>query len=255
MVCEINLANHSFILFLSTAQAHLAFFMNIKALIFDLDDTLWPVAPVIRSAEAYLHEWIAEFVPAVTANYSIDDLRERRQALVATDPRFSYDLWALRHTLLQQVFVEHGALPELADEAMQIFAEARNRVTFYPDVMPALDLMKEQFVLGSISNGFADIQAIGLDKHFSVSLAAHTFGCAKPDSRIFTAMLEHLKLPPAHVMYVGDDLRLDVGGAQRVGMATAWVNRQHGGVVDRDSMEYQPDFIVKDLQELLCELK
>ncbi|MBI1834402.1 MAG: HAD family hydrolase, partial [Burkholderiales bacterium] len=78
----------------------------MKALIFDLDDTLWPIAPVIMAAEAKLHEWMAQEAPAVVARYSIEDLRVRRQALVATDARFSYDLWALRHTLLVQVFEE-----------------------------------------------------------------------------------------------------------------------------------------------------
>lgn len=231
------------------------FSMKIKALIFDLDDTLWPVAPVIQSAERTLHNWIATQLPSVVETYSIEALRERRQALVQTDPRFSYDLWALRHTLLQQVFAEHGAQPDLADEAMHVFAVARNQVNFFPDVMPALDLMKEQYVLGSISNGFADIQAIGLDKHFSVSLAAHTFGCAKPDPRIFLAMLEHLKLPAAEVMYIGDDLCLDVGGAQQVGMATAWINRRDLAQVDVATMAFKPDLIVRNLQELLMELK
>ncbi|MFZ6820433.1 HAD family hydrolase [Undibacterium sp. Ji22W] len=229
--------------------------MKIKALIFDLDDTLWPVVPVIHSAESTLHDWIATQVPSVASAYSIEALRERRQALVATEPRFSYDLWALRHTLLQQVFVEHGAAPGMADEAMQVFANARNQVTFFADVMPALDVLKERYILGSISNGFADIEKIGLGEHFSISLAAHTFGCAKPDPRIFLAMLQHLKLQPAEVMYAGDDLHLDVGGAQRVGMATAWINRRGTVLTEATYAGPKPDLIVKDLQELLCELK
>jgi 2-haloalkanoic acid dehalogenase type II len=228
--------------------------MTIKALIFDLDDTLWPVVPVIKHAEATLHAWIAIQLPSIVEAYSIDALRERRQALASTNSRFSYDLWALRHTLLQQVFSEHGAHPSLADEAMQVFAKARNRVTFFDDVIPALDALKKEYVLGSISNGFADIGAVGLDQHFSVSLAAHQFGCAKPDPKIFCAMIEHLKLSPGELMYIGDDLRLDVQGAQQVGMSAAWVNRR--GLALKDiGFEVKPDLIVKDLQELLCELK
>jgi putative hydrolase of the HAD superfamily len=173
---------------------------------------------------------------------------------VATDPRFTYDLWALRHSLLKQVFSEHGGAPRLADEAMQVFAEARNRVNFYDDVMPALNVLKEHYVLGSISNGFADIKAIGLDQYFSVSLAAHTFGCAKPDPKIFLAMLEHLKLKPAELMYIGDDLRLDVQGAQQVGMNAAWVNRRGLSLADAGHADVKPDLIVENLQELLREL-
>jgi HAD superfamily hydrolase (TIGR01549 family) len=228
--------------------------MTIKALIFDLDDTLWPVVPVIKHAETTLHAWIATQLPSVVEQYSIDALRERRQALVATNLRFSYDLWALRHTLLQQVFGEHGAHPCLADEAMQVFAQARNQVTFFDDVIPALNVFKKNYVLGSISNGFADIAAVGLGQHFSVSLAAHQFGCAKPDSKIFRAMIEHLKLSPDELMYIGDDLRLDVLGAQKVGMLATWVNRNGRSLVDTEP-DIKPDLIVKDLQELLQELK
>lgn len=228
--------------------------MKIKALIFDLDDTLWPVAPVISEAEASLHAWMATQVPSVVAQYSIEALRERRQALVARNPRFSYDLWALRHTLLQQVFSEHGVHSSLADQAMQVFAEARNRVRFFDDVMPALDALKERYILGSISNGFADIAAIGLSQHFSVSVAAHQFGCAKPDPRIFLAVIDYLKLSPGELMYIGDDLRLDVQGAQQVGMSAAWLNRRDLAIEDT-GLEIKPDLIVKDLHELLRELK
>jgi putative hydrolase of the HAD superfamily len=228
--------------------------MPIKALIFDLDDTLWPVAPVIEQAETALHAWIAEQLPAVTARYSIEALRERRQALVQTDSRFAYDLWTLRHTLLRQVFAEHDAPPAHADQAMQVFANARNQVTFFEDVMPALEVLKGNYILGSISNGFADIEAVGLGEHFSIALAAHTFGCAKPDSRIFLAMLERLQLSPHEVMYLGDDLRLDIAGAQQVGMLATWVNRRGISLTQTAYADIKPDFIVKDMHELLREL-
>lgn len=226
---------------------------TIKALIFDLDDTLWPVVPVIRHAELVLHNWIETQCPSVTATYSIDALRERRLALVPDNPRFAYDLWALRHTLLQHVFAEHGAPARLADDGMQIFADARNRVTFFDDVMPALDIFKKSYILGAISNGFADIDAVGLSQHFSVSLAAHKFGCAKPDAKIFHAMIDLLNLRPDEIMYIGDDLRLDVEGAQRVGMVATWLNRC-GKPLAETGHDIKPDYVVKDLQELVQKL-
>lgn len=229
--------------------------MTIKALIFDLDDTLWPIVPVINAAEAKLHAWLAQAAPAVVARYSIEDLRVRRQALVETDARFSYDLWALRHTLLAQVFDEFDVDVKKADEAMQVFAQERSRVTMYADVMPALNQLRERFVLASISNGFADLQAIGLDQHFSVSLAAHQFGCAKPDPRIFLALLERLQFAPADCMYIGDDLRIDVQGAQQVGMRAAWMNRQ---AISLDASAYsyvKPDLVLHDLHELVSVLR
>lgn len=199
--------------------------MTIKAVLFDLDDTLWPVAPVIRHAEMALHDWLAQHAPQVTQQFSVEQLQQKRRALIPSDARFQYDLWALRHTALQQVLLEVGEDHRKADSAMQVFAHARNRVTLYEDVQPGLQRLGQQVRLGSISNGFADLQAIGLAGHFEVSLAAHQFGCAKPDPRIFLAACDALDLPPEQIMFVGDDLLLDVQAAQQVGMQGIWMQR------------------------------
>lgn len=225
--------------------------MRIKAVLFDLDDTLWPVAPVILQAELSLHRWMAIHTPKVVQQYSIDQLRQQRNALVKTDPRFAYDLWALRLALLRKVFKKVGEDPGKADLAMQVFAQARNQVELYEDVLPALEILRERVVLGSISNGFADLQAIGLAPHFQVSLAAHSFGCAKPDRRIFSAACAALNLLPQQVLYVGDDLALDVQGAQLAGLQGVWMNRYHLNLTDLPHHGVQPDAIVGNLHGLI----
>jgi 2-haloalkanoic acid dehalogenase type II len=228
--------------------------MTIKALVFDLDDTLWPIVPLIIAAEEELHDWMAVHAPKVVDTYSIADLRAQRIALVATDLRFSYDLWALRHTALQNVFTSLGIAPDLADVAMQIFAQARNRVSFFPDVLPALTRLQSNFTMGSISNGFADLNAIGLGHYFQISIAAHSFGCAKPDPSIFLEVVKHLKLSPNEIMYVGDDLRLDVEAAQSVGMRAAWVNRKSLDLQASAHSHIKPDLIVANLHDLVLQL-
>jgi 2-haloalkanoic acid dehalogenase type II len=225
--------------------------MRIKAVLFDLDDTLWPVAPVIQYAESALYDWMAIHTPAVVQHYSIEQLRASRNALVKTNPRFEYDLWALRHTLLSKVFAELGEDPEKAHHAMAIFANARNQVTLYEDVLPALSKLSEHVVLGTISNGFADLQAIGISAHFRVSLAAHSFGCAKPDPRIFMAACAKLNLTPEQVIVVGDDLLLDVHGAQQVGMHGVWINRHHVDLQSTPHSHVRPDAIVTNLHEII----
>ncbi|MBI3285869.1 MAG: HAD family hydrolase [Burkholderiales bacterium] len=224
--------------------------MMIKAVLLDLDDTLWPVAPVIRQAEATLQLWMEQHVPGVTQHYTIERLRERRHALVQTDARFQYDLWALRHALLSQVFAEHGAAPDLADRAMAVFADARNQVSLYADVRPALLALASRVALGTVSNGFADLQAIGLASHFQVSIAAHRFGCAKPDARIFLAACAALQLAPQQVLYVGDDLLLDVQGAQQAGLRGGWMNRSGLQPDDTVHRHVKPDAEFRDLHDL-----
>lgn len=222
----------------------------IKALIFDLDDTLWPLRPLILQAETTLYTWLVEQVPAIAEHHTVDSLRERRMALIPNDPRFSFDLWALRHTALVQVLEEFAGDRSLADSGMQVFAHARNQVEMFEEVPRVLELLGQDYSLATISNGFADLQAIGLASHFKFSLAAHEFGCAKPDPRIFQAALERLQLPAHEVMYVGDDLRLDVAGAQAVGMRAAWMNRYKMQLHETPHAQVKPDLIVHDLHQL-----
>lgn len=199
--------------------------LPIKAVIFDLDDTLWPQMPLITGAEQAMFAWLAVHAPKITEHHNLQTMRAIRDELLPTNPRFSFDLWALRSAILTKMFTEHGEDVSKVEHAMQVFAKARNQVQMYDDVMPVLNTLGKHFRLGSISNGFADLSEIGLADHFKVSLAAHQFGCAKPDPRIFLAACEQLNVAPAQAVYVGDDVLLDVQGAQQAGLKGVWVNR------------------------------
>jgi 2-haloalkanoic acid dehalogenase type II len=228
--------------------------MSIKAVLFDLDDTLWPVETVIMQAELTLYQWMEVHTPKVVQNVTIESMRKRRQALVKTNPRFEYDLWALRHTMLSQVFHEFGSDQSLADQAMAVFAHARNQVQLYDDVIPVLKQLNLEVSLGSISNGFADLQSIGLASYFKVSLAAHSFGCAKPDPRIFRAACAALDLRPQEVLFVGDDLALDVAAAQQVGMQGIWMNRRYLKAEETRHRHVRPDATISDLTQIFTYL-
>ncbi|MFJ3044432.1 HAD family hydrolase [Herbaspirillum chlorophenolicum] len=218
----------------------------VKAVLFDLDDTLWAIEPVLVRAEGLLYEWLRQHAPKVTASHTVASLRERRMALMQTDPLYRIDLWKLRHAALTEVFREHGEDLALVDDAMALFSEARSTVALFDDVEPALQRLKAKLTLGTVSNGFADLERIGLANHFGVSIAAHRFGRAKPDAAIFHAACEALSVAPAETVYVGDDLQLDVQGAQQAGLRAVWMNRfgreLPAGIV--------PDAVCRDLHEL-----
>ena len=220
-----------------------------KAILFDLDDTLWPIAPVILQAEQTLHAWLQQHAPRVADRFSIENLRQARLALLASQPEFHLDLGALRRAGLTSAFEDAGEDLDKVEHAMVHFFAARNAVIPYDDVVPGLLRLKGRSLIGSISNGNADLQAIGLAHHFQVSVAAHQLGCAKPDAAIFHAACEQLGVAPADALYVGDDVLLDVQAAQRAGLRAVWLNRSgssahlaHGVV---------PDAICASFDELL----
>lgn len=224
-----------------------------QALLFDLDDTMWPIGPVIAAAETGWHAWLAERAPAVTAKYSVEALRALRMALLEKRPELMADLYQLRRAALESVFAETGADAAHIEGAMQHFNVLRNDVTLFDDVAPVLAELRGMLRLGVITNGNADLEVIGLHHHFEVALSSARFGRAKPDPSIFLAACEAMGVAPQDAVYVGDDLRLDVLGAQAAGMRAVWMNRAGGeahiaaGVV--------PDVICADFHQLLAWVK
>jgi len=222
----------------------------IKAVLFDLDDTLWPIVPVIKRAEILLYDWLRVHAPAVAQRVSIEDMRERRQALMATDPVYQLDLRALRHAVLTEAFRSTGLDVAMADKAMEVFSRARNEVTPFADVLPTLTRLQGRLALGSVSNGVADLHAIGIAHFFQASVAAHRFGCAKPDAAIFHAACDELGVAPNEAVYIGDDPLLDVEGAQKAGMRGVWMNRLELESARALPGHVQPDAIFTTLHEL-----
>ena len=221
----------------------------IRALLFDLDDTLWPIVPVILRAERVMFDWLREHAPKVPERFTIESLRARRTELIAAQPHLAIDLYALRHAGLSEAFALCGEDHAKIDTAMALFAQARNQVTLYDDVHDCLPRLASQMTLGSLTNGGADLHAIGLAHHFIVSLAAHQLGRAKPDPLIFHAACDALGIPPAQVAYVGDDLKLDVEGAQNAGLRGLWMNRS-GDAPPADCVHIRPDASLTSLHEL-----
>ncbi|RJF97853.1 HAD family hydrolase [Noviherbaspirillum saxi] len=223
---------------------------TIKAVLFDLDDTLWPIVPVIKRAENLLFEWLRTHVPSVADRVSIDGMRARRQALMDSDPVYQLDLRALRHAVLIEAFTAAGEDPGMVDQAMHVFSRARNEVPLFADVAPSLTSLRHRYALASVSNGVSDLHAIGIAHLFDATVAAHSFGCAKPDAAIFHAACEALKVEPQEAIYVGDDPWLDVDGAQKAGLRAAWMNRRELEPVRTLPDGVTPDAICADLFEL-----
>jgi putative hydrolase of the HAD superfamily len=224
-----------------------------RAVLFDLDDTLWPIGPVIAQAEVVLYDWLKENTPEVARKFSIETLREHRMALLEQEPSLRLDLAALRRAGLERAFEQVGADPAHIDSAMRHYMVARNAVTLYEDVLPGLMRLQDKVLVGSISNGNANLEVIGLAHHFKVSLAAATFGHAKPDAAIFHAACQALEVAPSEAIYVGDDLQLDVAAAQKAGLRAVWMNRQASAAHLEQGV--RPDAICSSFVELLAWLE
>jgi FMN hydrolase / 5-amino-6-(5-phospho-D-ribitylamino)uracil phosphatase len=197
----------------------------VRVLSLDLDDTLWPVAPVIAKAEIDLLEWLRARFPRAVAGHDVDSMRALRARAALQFPEQGHDLTFLRRQALAQQLCAAGYREAQADEALEVFLAARNRVECYSDVHPALARLRTRYRLFALSNGNADIVRCGLGHLFDGHITARSAGAAKPDARIFAELLKAAGVAPAQVLHVGDDPVADVGGATRAGLQAVWLNR------------------------------
>lgn len=198
---------------------------ELRAVAFDLDNTLWDVGPVIVRAERRLHEWLREHCPRIAARVSMEEMRAARERLARSEPHNAHDFTYLRITALAAHARECGYGEEMAERAFEVFFAARNELQPFADVQPALERLRQRYALASLSNGNADLRLIGLAHHFSVSLNARQIGVAKPHPRCFQMLAAELRLEPRNMLYVGDDPFLDIDAARAAGLRTAWMNR------------------------------
>lgn len=203
--------------------------MKITAITLDLDDTLWPIAPVMERADRALQHWMEANCPEVAAVLPIDAMRALRDRVFAEHPQFGHDFTTLRLICLRAALTPHGYGEREVEQAFEAFYEARNRVELYPEVGDALERLARRAPLVSLTNGNACLERVGLAGLFRAQITARSHGAAKPDPGIFRAACALAGSAPAQTLHVGDHPEQDVLGALGAGLQAAWIDREQRG--------------------------
>lgn len=220
---------------------------DIRTITLDLDDTLWEIHPVIRRAEERLYAWMGEHYPRITELFAPDDIWEVRSQVIAEFKDRAHDLTFLRRTVLTRLGEAAGYGDSHVDDAFAVFNEVRNDVTLFPEARPALESLRERYVLIAVTNGNADLERIGIRDLFDGVVSAAMAGAAKPARPIFDKAVEVGGASAAQTLHVGDHPFYDVQGARDAGLRAVWVNRNG----DKWPDEYDaPDGEVRHVGEL-----
>ncbi len=204
--------------------------MAIRLLTFDLDDTLWEFAPVLVRAEAITYAWLQQHAPAVTAQFSIDALRDMRLQIAQEQPQLAHRVTELRvrglHVAMQRAGITDHAIEALVEQAFATFLHARHDIELFDDAERTLLELKNNYVLGAITNGNVDVKRLGLERYFNFTINAELLPRAKPHPEPFLQALTIADCSAAECIHIGDDCENDVRGAQRLGIHTIWMNRE-----------------------------
>ncbi|TQV65412.1 MAG: HAD family hydrolase [Halothiobacillaceae bacterium] len=199
---------------------------RVRVIGFDLDDTLWAIAPVIRRANHALFAWIDARYPRITRDHTPDSLHAVCLEYMRGRPDERHDLTALRKAFLGHLGRQAMYAEDFSEQAFEVFYQARNRVEFFPEVEPVLHALARDYTLVALSNGNACIERTGLSRYFRLAVNSAMVGAGKPDPAMFRHALERLGEGPEAMVHVGDHPEHDVLGAQRAAIRSVWLNRE-----------------------------
>ncbi|MBW5448182.1 HAD-IA family hydrolase [Cohnella sp. CFH 77786] len=257
--------------------------MSVKAVLFDLDDTLlWDERSVKETFEAVCAE-AAKEVPSIRPEQLEEAVRREARALYQSYETFPFTqmiginpfegLWAHFTGGHQEEFRKLEKLapgyrteswtrglsslgvdnPELGHRLGEMFAsERRKRPFVYEETFRVLDKLKGKYKLLLLTNGAPDLQQEKLDgvpelaPYFDHIVISGSFGEGKPAPSIFRHAMVLLGIEPHEGIMVGDKLTTDILGSNRAGMKNLWLNR-HGATRDDTIV---PTYEAADLEAL-----
>ena len=121
--------------------------------------------------------------------------------------------------------------------------------------MNTLKLLRDARVrMGIISNTTnpkfikdEELHQTELGQYFEFALYSSCQPYRKPHPSIFRAAISRLQVNAEDILFVGDNLNMDVEGPQAVGMSAAWLNRNGSSLTSGIA----PDYQITNLSELL----
>lgn len=253
----------------------------VKAIIFDLDDTLlWDERSVGEAfqktsaiaKEKYevdpqlLEEKVRDHAQRLYATYDtysftkniginpceglwgeFDDEGEFFQKLKKIAPEYQKDAWT---NGLKELGIDD---PAFGQQLAETFPKKRKESAFvYEETFEVLDELKGNYKLAILTNGAPSLQQTKLDitpeliPYFDHITISGQFGSGKPDPAIFTYVLQHLDVKADEALMVGDNLMTDILGASRIGIPSVWINHH-----DKEINDVKPTYEIARLRDLL----
>jgi len=233
--------------------------MAIKGILFDLygtlididtdesrDDIYRGIAHYLTYHGVYRHRWEVR-----DRYYQI--MKQQKEIRGEKYPEI--DVEAIWNTFLE----EEGVRPDRERRKLALILSqlyrgiSRNRLQLYPDVMKVLDELRPAYRMALVSDAqpcyaLPEIKAVGLDGYFDPTIISAHYGFRKPDKRLIEMALNIMKLMPAKVICVGNDMYRDIFGAKRLGIKTIFVDSNQG---DKYHENTTPDYFAHRFKDVL----
>lgn len=190
---------------------------GLKAVIFDLDDTLYSEKEYVRSG----YRAIGTVLP------QIKDIETK--------------LWKefeSKNAALDKVLTDEGIYTEeLKQKCLEAYRYHKPEIHLYEGVVEMLITLKKQgFIIGIITDGRPEgqrlkIEVLDLAKYIDYIIVTDELGgieCRKPNETSFVLMKEYVGVEYNEMCYVGDNIKKDFVAPDKLGMKSIWFKNQEG---------------------------
>lgn len=229
---------------------------TVKAVLFDVDDTLYDLADPFK--KAYLDLFPEkEGLPldglfTASRKYSDQVFDKSQSGEMSMEEMYRYRI--------QHAFADfHEQISDKdAMEFQNHYVEYQGKIRLSATIQEVLVYCASKWRTGIITNGpsghqWDKIRVLGLEKYIPKEhiFVSGDLGISKPGKEIFWYAAVHLGLSPEEVCFVGDSFQNDAAGAKNAGMYSVWFNRR--GYARPSGI--RPDAEVRTEQELYEWLK
>jgi len=227
---------------------------HIKAILFDIDDTLFPTTAFALQARR------AAVAAMVKAGLNFDEevvFNELLEVIAEFSSNYAQHYNKLVHRLDPT-----GEQTPNVDLVVAAGVSAYHDTKFrslepFADVPAALDYCKQRgWIVGVLSHGWTSKQAeklirLGIAHQFDPSaiFISEKIGINKPNPKLYVRAAEELGLDPHEMVYVGDSPAHDVAPARSLGMTTVWARR--ASKWQSTPEQVGADYVVDTFEELV----
>lgn len=225
---------------------------GLKAVIFDLDDTLYSERAFVFSgfrAAVQRLEALAS-IPSEVADRTLREMFER----------------GMRGNLFDRLLkgrLHEEKIPGLVEEMIAAYREHYPEISPFHGAVQLLERLKSRYRLGMLSDGWLPVQekklvALGVVPYFDAIVLSDQWGrdAWKPNTRPYHEVCRALGVAPEEAVYVADNPAKDFLGARRSGMRSVRLRSVEGlyAFEEPANSEASPDADVPtfvDLERLL----
>ena len=215
----------------------------IKAIIFDMDDTLYPEEQYVKSG--------FKSVDAFLQSIGINNFYEKALTLFEVGSRGN-----IFNKALEDLNIDYD--DDFIIKLLDIYRKHSPEIQLYEDAQAILKDLINKYPLGLITDGYKEVQrnkveALNLNNYFDKIVITDELGREnwKPSTLPYELMREQLKVEHTEMVYIGDNVSKDFLAANKLGWITIHIKRLNGqyntyNVPD----EYKAKYEIQSLMEI-----